>query len=231
MSYLKLFRKEALKHQYKSQEFGSSVIEQPALLDRSLLVLIIGVVLLFILVASFPLISSQRYLLDIHDSNYLPLMSPVPVVIERHLYQDGSLINTKQAVSQIRFFQNDSREHAVELLHSTDAGFYFALAATGEAVPAYQPIARILRINPEHLYFFWLTESNIERLKPGQQIELQAGQYEASGLIHSIVGPYQNNRMNIGVILHSPFDINLLNPAVTPKLDVTVKRRNIFELL
>lgn len=231
MSYLKLFRKEALKHQYKSQEFGDSVIEQPLALNRSLLILVVTLGLFFALVASYPLVSTQTYSLTVHDSNYLPLVSPVPLTLDRHLLVDGSEVNAKQAVSQVRIFKSDSRVEEIDVLLSPETGYYFAGATAGTSVPAFQPLAKILRHNPENIYFFWLIESNPQRFKPGQTIVLQTGTKRATGIIHSIIGPYQSNRLNIGIRLVSPYDLAILTPNVTAELELSVKRDNFFKLL
>jgi hypothetical protein len=231
MSYLKLFRKEALKHQYKSKEFGDSVIEQPLALNRSLIILGAALGLFFILVLSYPLVSTQTYALTVHDSNYLPLVSPVPLTLDRHLLLDGSAVNANQAVSQVRVFKADSRVEEIDLLLSPEAGYYFAGATAGTSVPAFQPLAKILRHNHENIYFFWLIESNPQRFKPGQTIVLRAGTKRALGTIHSILGPYQSHRLNIGIRLVSPYDLALLTPNVTTELELSVQRDNFFKLL
>ncbi|PIW60070.1 hypothetical protein [Shewanella sp. CG12_big_fil_rev_8_21_14_0_65_47_15] len=231
MSYLKLFRKEALKHQYQSQEFGDSVIEQPLALNRSLVILVAALGLFFALVISYPLVSTQKYELTVHDSNYLPLVSPIPLTLDRHLLLDGSAVNAKQAVSQVRIFKADSRVEEIDVLLSPEAGYYFANITAGTAVPAFQPLAKILRHNPENIYFFWLIEADPQRFKPGQTVVLQAGTKRASGMIHSIIGPYQNNRLNIGIRLAPPYDLAILTPNVTAELELSVRRDNFFKLL
>lgn len=231
MSYLKLFRKEALKHQYQSQEFGDSVIEQPLALNRSLIMLTAALGLFFTLVISYPLVSTQKYELTIHDSNYLPLVSPVPLTLDRHLLLDGSAVNAKQAVTLVRIFKAGSRVEEIDQLLSPETGYYFASATAGTAILAFQPIAKILRHNPDSIYFFWLIETDLQRFKPGQTVVLQAGTKQASGMINSIVGPYQNNRLNIGIRLVSPFDLTILTPNVTAELELSVRRDNFFKLL
>lgn len=231
MSYLKLFRKEALKQQYKSQEFGDSVIEQPALLNRSLLTLVVALMLFSLLAASFQFVSTQSYSLEVHDSNYLPLVYPVPVIVEKHLQSDASLSAANQSVCQIRLFQNDSYVESTEFIRSKEAGFYFSVAAAGTAVPAFQPIAKVLKKNEEHLYFFWLKEPGANNITPGRVVKLRAGSSEVHGHIQSVVGPYQQDRLNVGIRLESPFDAAVLNPAIVAQLELSVRRDNFFDLL
>lgn len=231
MSYFKLFRKEALRQQYKSQEFGESVIEQPAILNKALLSLVIALVLFVLLAASFPFISTQRYNVEVHDSNYLPLVSPVPVVVEKHLQADASLINTNQPVSQIRLFQNDSRIEVMDVIRSVDSGYFFSLVAEGSTVPAFQPIAKVLRKNDEHIYFFWLTDAGGNNITPGKTVKLQSGSFKVQGYIQSVAGPYLENRLNVGIRLVSPFEAAILNPTAATHLELSVKRNNFFDLL
>lgn len=103
MSYQKLFRKEALRHQYKSQEFGESVIQQPLLLDKALLLMAIAVCLLMGLVVVYPFVSTERLSLEAHESNYFPIVSPTPVVVERHLHPSAA-VRLELSVKRDNFF-------------------------------------------------------------------------------------------------------------------------------
>src|SRR5690606_12297364 len=113
MSYLKLFRKEALRQQYRSQEFGDSVIQQPLLLDKALWIMLAAVCLLLGLAVVYPFVSTERLSLAAHESNYFPILSPVPIVVERHLHPDGSRINREQIITQVRTFDTVSRTEQV----------------------------------------------------------------------------------------------------------------------
>lgn len=231
MSYLKLFRKEALRHQYKSQEFGESVIQQPLLLDKALLIMVIAVGLLMSLAAVYPFVSTERLSLEAHASNYFPIVSPTPIVVERHLHPDGSRINREQLITQVRSFDAGSRREQVDLMSSNESGVYFAVVNAGTTAQAFQPIAKVLRSNDDYLFFFTLTGAKAEQLKPGQLVILTAGHHRASGKVHSVIGPFQQGRINIGIQLDPAYDVGVLHPSAAVRLELSVKRNNFFALL
>jgi len=231
MSYQKLFRKEALRHQYKSQEFGESVIQQPLLLDKALLIMVIAVCLLMSLAVVYPFVSTERLSLEAHESNYFPIVSPTPVVVERHLHPDGSRINREQVITQVRTFDGVSRREQVDLMSASETGVYFSVINAGTSAQPFQPIAKILRTNEDHLFFFTLTGAKAEQLKPGQWVKLTAGHHQASGKVHSVIGPFQQGRINIGIQLQSAYDVGVLHPSAAVRLELSVKRNNFFALL
>ncbi|MDX3773383.1 hypothetical protein QE250_04580 [Chromatiaceae bacterium AAb-1] len=231
MSYLKLFRKEALRHQYKSQEFGESVIQQPLLLDKALIAMLIAICLLICLAVIYPFVSTERLSLEAHESNYFPIVSPGPVVVERHLHPDGSRINRDQVITQVRSFDAASRREQVDLLSSSEPGVYFSIINAGTTAQSFQTIAKVLRSNDDHLFFFTLTGAKAEQLKPGQLVELKAGAHRARGKLHSVIGPFQQGRINIGIQLELPYDLGVLHPSAAVRLELSVKRNNFFALL
>ena len=231
MSYLKLFRKEALKYQYKSHEFGESVIEQPGLLDRALIVLVAVLVLFGLLVLSYPMITSQQYPLTVHDSNFYPLVTPYPVVLEKHLVRDGVAIGMQQSVSKVRFFHPDSREELSRLLRSQQDGYYFGIAAEGSTVEAYQPVAKVLQTAKANIFYFELSSNRELEITTGQKVMIKASNLVATGVIDSMLGPFQGQRFNLGIKLLPPYDVNLLNPSVSAELNLTIERDNILSML
>lgn len=231
MSYLKLFRKEALRKQYKNQQYGESVIQQPLLLDKALLLMLVAITLLLSLAVLYPFISIERFSLMAHDSNYVPIISPVPVVVERHLVADGSRVNRKQQVTQVRTFDQTSWQQQVDLIPSTESGWYFSALHAGSTAQPFETIAKVLRHNEDHLFFFSLSDTSAEQLKPGQQVQLSAGQNQAQGRVHSVIGPYQQGRITVGIQLEPSYDLSLLHPAAAVRLERTIKRNNFFALL
>lgn len=231
MSYLKLFRKEALRKQYKSQEFGETVIEQPILLHKFMLGLLVLLVLFSLLALSVPFTSKRQLATQLHEANFTVVVSPRPVVVEKHLLPDTSFVAANQAVSQIRYFPEQSQKPTTEMLHSNEIGFYFSAASSGTVVPAFEPIARILLKNPEQLYFFWVSDLSPDLIKPGKEVMLVLGGKKVSGLVQSVTGPYQQNRLNVGIRLRPPFDESILNPAVVSILELPVQRSNFVDLL
>lgn len=231
MSYLKLFRKEALRHQYQTQEFGKSVIQQSHVLDKAIVILFIAFGMLIFFALVYPFISRTLLNLNAHESNYFPIVSPVPVVVERHLNIDGSRINHEQAIVQVRSFDPESQLEQVDLLKSSESGIYFAMVNSGSTAQAFQTIAKVLRNNDDHLFFFSLAGTKPEQIQPGQWVKIRAGSLWAQGKVHSVIGPFQQGRINVGIQLQLPYDPGLLHPSAEVHLELNVARENFFALL
>ncbi|MDF3125398.1 hypothetical protein [Rheinheimera sp. 1928-s] len=231
MSYLKLFRKEALRHQYQTQEFGKSVIQQSHMLDKSIVIMFIAFGLLIFFALVFPFVSREQLNLEAHESNYFPIVSPVPVVVERHLNMDGSRINREQVIVQVRSFDSKSQLEQVDLLKSSESGTYFAMVNSGSTALAFQTIAKVLRINDDHLFFFSLTGTKPNQIQPGQVVNLRAGSLWARGKVHSVIGPFQQGRINVGIQLQLPYEPSVLHPSADVRLELNVKRNNFFALI
>ena len=105
MSYLKLYRKEALKHQYKSQEFGEAIVQQPQSVSHGILLLAFCLVLLGLAVLIVPLATSVSYPVRSHESNFQPIVFPYPVVVDEFRVFDGTEVLPDSVIGQVRYSQ------------------------------------------------------------------------------------------------------------------------------
>ena len=76
MSALNMFRKEALKQRYKSQEYGEAIVTAPEAIDKAIWVILFFIAFLFLAVLITP-ISTIRYIaITPHETNFKPIVFP-----------------------------------------------------------------------------------------------------------------------------------------------------------
>lgn len=227
MSHLKLYRKEALKKQYKSKEFGEAIIEQPEMIDNSILFLIASVCVLVVLVFVTPVEASKHFVTQHHKSNYFPVVMPQTTLVDKHLVADGTEVSTSTSVAQIRFF-NHATQGEVQQITAGHAGTYFSIATAGDTTKEYQAIGRILLPSQYHEYSFWIED---EQVSANQKVQLEHAGQSMTGTITSVSAKYHSGQRLIVVQLQPPYEKNLLNPNHTLRIRVLKYRANFLEML
>ena len=230
MSYLKLYRKEALKHQYKSQEFGEAIVQQPQSVSHGILLLAFCLVLLGLAVLIVPLATSVSYQVRSHESNFQPIVFPYPVVVDEFRVFDGTEVLPDSVIGQVRYYPDGSVEQKFQAVKAMDAGFFFAGAEVGTTVSALQPIAKILRQNRNNLFHFWLDGDIPQVAENNQKVELVVGNLSVTGQIVSMQNSLSGGT-KISVKLLPPFNKSILSPTHSIKLVISQRRNNVLALL
>lgn len=172
------------------------------------------------------LVSSDRIKAEPHGSNYSQVVSQFQLEVIKHLYPDGSKINKGLAIVQVRLFDEKSHGETVKQLNSEVAGIYFAVVEAGYLTSSLQPIAKVLRSNDDHLYFFSVAEQYASAFKAGQFVQLKAGQNKAQGKVHSVIRAVEQNSINIGIQFEYPYDVAVLHPLARVGIKLSQKRSN-----
>ena len=230
MSYLKLYRKEALKHQYKSQEFGEAVIQQPQSISQGIFVLGFCLILLAFAILVVPLVTAKSYSIRSHDSNFQPIVFPHAVVVEEFRVFDGTEVAPNSVVGQVRYYPRGSLEQKYQAVKALDVGFFFASAEVGTTVSALAPIAKVLRTKRNNVFHFWL-EGDVPKItENNQQVELTTGNVTVTGQIVSMNASL-NGGTKISIKLLPPFDKSILSPNHSIELVASQQRNNVLALL
>ncbi len=229
MSQFKLFRQEALKNQYKSAEFGESVISQPDWFPTWFGWLLLLVVCTLGVAFIVPLHVQQQVRLTLLHSHFLPLVSADPVVVEQHLVMAGTMVDVGQPVAQLRRLTSAQPEGQMFRLMSASRGEYFPEAEIGSTLPALQPVGRILRSETASDFQFSLSE-HLDQLRVGQRVELSFGSQRLHGHVVSL-SPHQHRSRVVGIRLNSVVDRSQLAPGSEFVLQLSLQRKNIFSLL
>lgn len=230
MSIVNMFRKEALKQQYKSQEFGEAVVEHPAIIGQGIWLLIICLTLFCLAILVVPLITSKNYIIHAHESNFKPIVFPYPVIIDKHYITDGAKVNSQILLSQLRFYSDGQLTEKYQSIRSNGPGIFFASAEVGTTVKALDPIAKLLLNSKTNQYEFWLESNEKIDVNSNQIIQLTSGQHTVKGKIISILSPLKG-KSKLTISLKLPYNKSILNPNLPIQLTVKQRRNNIFDLL
>jgi hypothetical protein len=230
MSIVTLFRREALKHQYKSAEFGEAIVTTPSVINRSIALLFVSLVILVFLSYVVPVKEVRKINLNAHESNFYPVIYPVDSIVEHHYIPNGSRVVKNSTVSQLRVFKNDNSEHSIGI-NSKEDGNYFHVAEPGQVVKAFSPIGKILREKSNNTYLFTIIFPKANILHINQFVTLVSeNKAEYQGKIIS-VKKLSNKECKLGIKLTRPYDISLISPLNRVKLIIPNEKKNIFELI
>ena len=230
MSLVNLFRKEALKNQYKSAEFGEAIVTSPSLVNYAILLLLASVFILVFLAIVVPIVGEKQLGMSSHESNYYPIVFPEKSIIERHYISNGSSISKDTNVSQIRYFEAKKHETTVALT-GNESGNFFYTSEPGEVVAAFAPIGKVLKRNPHDTYTFSLKRGQHNALNINQIVEVVAhNKIKHQGKIVA-VDTLTNGGTKLVIQLTKPYDISLLNPNRETKLVIPSKLKNILALI
>lgn len=232
MSNIRLFRKEAVRHQFRSQEFGEAVIEQPRLLDKAIIYLGGGVLLMGLAAAAIPLSGVRAVALQPAMDNYQPVVMARPAVIAQQMLRNGARVMARQPVAKVRLFPESGESEITEWVHSPESGIYFPVKEQGTLTEPYQPIAYVLRENSDNQYGFWLQDAEQNKnILPGQPVRLVIGRTTMHAKIVEVSGHYSDGRQKLVIELLAGPDKAHLSPQAKVLLYGVEKSGNIFELL
>lgn len=230
MANISLFRKESIRHQFRSQEFGEAVIEQPKLLDRAIAYLGGCILLMGLAASAIPLTSGRAVTLQPAMENYSPVVMSRPAVVERHLLHNGSPVVTDQPVARVRVFSESGDPNVTMLVRSPENGIYFPEQEQGSITSSYKPIAYVLRVKQDNQYSFW-QEGYHKSIRSGHLIRLVIDRAELGGRITSVSSLHNNGMQKINVELSEISDKAKLSPQAEVSLYDMKEKQNIFELL
>ncbi len=237
MSVINMFRKEALRQQYKSQEFGHSVIKQPEIINKAIILLCVILIVAFISIQFITLTTNQSYQLNSSAENYQPLVMSQAVVINEQLVNSGSLVNKNQPLVNIMVIgtlikKEGKQYNKQQYLTASNEGYYFHSSLNSTIAPAYQPIGYLLKKNIENDYIFWLTERPKNEIEAGDMVEIRFNQKILKGRISMLFGEYIKNKgLKISIKFNDAQYLSLLSPESAPKLLLKKQPKSIVQLL
>ena len=101
MSIVNMFRKEALRNQYKSSDIGKSLIKQPKIINNSISALIAIFVFSFLVINVLTLSTKRSLDAKVSSEHYTPLIYNEVVVINKHFAIDGESVKKNQQLLTI----------------------------------------------------------------------------------------------------------------------------------
>lgn len=237
MSVINMFRKEALRQQYKNQEYGHSVIKQPDIINKAIILLCAIMFVAFIGIQFITLVTNQTYQLATSVENYQPLVVSQAVVINEQLVKDGAMVSKNQPLVSIRNIgtanQGDNEIHiSNQYLTAVQAGYYFHPQVNQSVIPAYQAIGHILKNNADNEFVFWLRDKPKNEIKVGDLVEITLNSQVIHGKISMIFGEYvADEGIRIAIKLDDDQYLSLLSPQSPLQLLLKKQPKSIVQLL
>ena len=230
MSVISMFRKEALRNQYKSQEFGQSVIKQPDIINKAILTLTLIVLVGFIAMHFITLITKQTYDLTISAENYQPLVMPKAVVIGEQLITNGTKVAKHQRLARISIIDKEQKNDEHYLRASRD-GYYFQSQTDSNIIPAYQPIGYLLKNIKQNDFSFWLQKKPASPVKIGESVTITIDEQTITGRISMVVGSFIKKRgLKISIKLDNNQHLSLLTPQAQAQVTLSKQPKTISQL-
>ncbi|PAJ75944.1 hypothetical protein CJF42_02670 [Pseudoalteromonas sp. NBT06-2] len=232
MSVINMFRKEALRHQYKSQEFGHSVIKQPGIISKSIIGLCLIMLIGVICVQFITLTTNHTYNLQIAAENYQPLVMSKAVVITEQLVVEGENVNKNQPVANLNIIDDLGKLNNSHYLRASISGYYFQPQTDSTIIPAFKPIGYILKHTALNDFSFWLQQKPKNPVKVGDIVTLIIDEQLIEGRISMILGAFNERRgQKISVRLDNTNHLSLLSPKSKLKILLKQQPKTIAQLL
>jgi len=232
MSVISMFRKEALRQQYKTLEFGHSVIKQPSIINKAIIILMV-IILTTIIAAQFITVTTkQSYSLKTSAENYQPLVLADTVVINQQLVKNGTEVSKSQPLANISIINTLKEKNKKEYLTAPNAGIYFYSQINSTIIPAYHPISYLLKNNLTNDFTFWLTEKPKKTINVGDLVKIQFNQKIVNGKVSMIFGEYIANKgIKLSIKFASDQYLALLSPQSHPRLLLQKQPQTLIQLL
>ncbi len=232
MSIINMFRKEALRHQYRSQEFGHSVIKQPSIINKSIVGLCITILAFMFAIQFMTLSTSHTYDVELSADNYFPLVMPEAVVISQQLVNEGTLVSKGQPLANINIINKQEPAGEHQYLRATKAGIYFQSQADSTIIPAYKAIGYLLDSSMSDDFSLWLQQKPRRPVQIGQSISIIINDKPIEGRVSMIVGPFVVGKgQKILVTFTSSQHLSQLSPAASFKIILNKQPATIAQLL
>lgn len=232
-----MFRKEALRQQYKNQEYGHSVIKQPGFINKAIIFLCTIILIAFIGLQFITLATNQTYQLTTSVENYQPLVVSQAVVINEQLVKNGVVVKKNQPLVSISpinsVSESGERAHKNDqYLRAENSGYYFHSQVDINVIPAYQPIGYLLKNSSDNEFVFWLHDKLQNKLKVGDLAEITLNSQVLHGKISMIFGEYvADEGIRIAIKLDDDQYLSLLSPQSPLQLLLKKQPKSIMQLL
>lgn len=230
MSVINMFRKEALRHQYKTQEFGHSVIKQPSIINQAIWVLCFVILIIVIFIKFITLTSTQSFNLSIAVDNYLPLVTPSPSIIKEQLVNETEQVDRNQSIYLLSNINETQPKQYY--LRAPSSGLFFHLNTDSNISSPYKPIGFILKNNSNNEFSFWLKDKPKKAILVGDQVKVTIGEKKLEGKISMMLGNFTNQKgKKIFIKFKNSRDLSSLSPKAEMQLSLKQQPKSIAQLL
>ena len=190
MSVITMFRKEALRNQYKSSDIGGSVINNPPVLSTFIYILL-GIFFVGLISVNSFSFSVNKYL-EIKSSaeNYTPLVYDKVMSVNDFYVKNGEAVSRDEALVSISILDNESTFDGVKskVIRSPVDGFFFHTKIDENVLKPFEPLGYVLNTTGDDELSFWVSDKGDVDIKANDKVKLIIGGEVVEGSVTIVVG-------------------------------------------
>lgn len=229
MSPVRLFRQEALKHQFQNKEFGEPVIQAPVILDRLMFTLFAAILTAITIILYKSITVSYYEFASLSPSNYSPILLSKPIVVTQHLVTSGNEVNKSQQVVSVRLINEELENELQQNIQAPISGVYFSTSTPGTFIAPYTVIGQILKDTMKLSQTIAVSVPQVEGFHVGQTLELKINNHKVRGEITSTESLTMDSSLLVRLI--KPYQLVWLTPNANIQIKTEETKRNVFALL
>lgn len=188
-----MFRKEALRNQYKSSDIGKSLIKQPKIINNSISALIAIFVFSFLVINVLTFSTKRSLDAKVSSEHYTPLIYNEVVVINKHFAIDGESVKKNQQLLTISKFDSNSKLEK-EVIRSPSDGLFFHSLIEKNIIKPFEPLGYLLSISSENELSFWISSNENMNINVNDHVTLIVSNDELKGVVTMVIGSNKNNK-------------------------------------
>jgi hypothetical protein len=230
MSIVNMFRKEALRNQYKSSEIGKSLIKQPRIINQSILLLIAVLLFSFFIITILTFSTNKSIKIKVAPENYIPLIYNEVIIINKHHVIDGESVKKNQALLSTSKLSSNS-ELKSDLIRSPSNGFFFHSKIENNIAKPYEPLGYLLNSSSENELSFWIYSNENTNIKVNDKIKLIVNREVINGIITMIIGRKSHKKEQKIYLKLESNDYAQLSPTADIEILLTQQSEKVINLI
>jgi len=221
MSVVNMFRKEALRNQYKSNELGRSLIKQPSIINKAIIVLLCVFIIGMLVINLSSFHTSKSYSASISPENYVPVVHNKRLIINKALVKEGTKVNNNTPLFSASSVNANGQMEQV-IVRANQSGYFFQERLAKNLIEPFQPLAYILPSEQSKDLAIWVNKSSNIYLKANQKVTLINQSTKIDGVISMVVGSDNNKEQRIYIKVDNQASYHL---APNASFNVLVKNQ------
>ncbi|MCF7520092.1 MULTISPECIES: hypothetical protein [Pseudoalteromonas] len=230
MSIVNMFRKEALRNQYKSSDIGKSLIKQPKVINNSILFLIFIFIAFFLLIKIISIPSSKSLAVKISAENYTPLIYSEVAIIKSYLSKNGGHVRKDQPLISISKLNNKSSLES-DVIRSPSDGFFFHSKIDKNITQPYKPLGYLLTPPADGELSFWISNTNKINLNVNDKATLHINDEKITATVTMVINGISSEKEQKIHLRIKENEIQKLSPNAEIKIVLNKQDEKIINLI
>ncbi|ATG79117.1 MULTISPECIES: hypothetical protein [Pseudoalteromonas] len=230
MSIVNMFRKEALRNQYKSSDIGKSLIKQPKIINNSIFILIAIFLFSFFIINILTFSTSKNLSVKVSPENYTPIIYNEVIIINKHLATSGESVKKDQKILSISKLNNES-ELNTDFIRSPIDGFFFHSETENNITKPFEPLGYILNTPLDNELSFWILKNEKTNININDKVKIIANEDILNGIVTMIIGNKSNDKEKKVYLKLETRNYTQLSPSADIKILLTQQSEKVINLI